>query len=254
MKFHQARRRATVIILFSCVTAASAVYAADKKKDTKTGDNKVVDSGSFGVFVKGQRVATETFHIQQKNSSSVIKSELKQTAGSDPVSQKSELEITSSGELVRYDWSQSSGGSLTVLPNNEFLIEKITVAGTAKPAEQPFLMPNTSAIMDNNFFVHREVLVWRYLAGACKADSGAMKCQQEPGEFGVLIPQDRTSARVKVELVGNEKITVGGSERDLLRMNLKGESFDWSLWVDTRDQFKLIKVAIPADSTEVVRD
>ena len=253
MKFDQSRFRAVVFILVSCMMVSSA-YAADKKKETKSSDTKFVDSGSFGIFIKGLRVATETFHIQQKNASSVIKSELKQTSGSDPVTQKSELEITSAGELVRYDWSQSSGGSLTVLPNNEFLIEKISVAGSAKPAEQPFLMPNTSAIMDNNFFVHREVLIWRYLAGACKAEGGAMKCQQEPGEFGVLIPQDRSSARVRVELVGNEKINVGGAERDLLHLNLKGESFDWSLWVDAHDQFKLIKVAIPADSTEVVRD
>jgi hypothetical protein len=37
-------------------------------------------------------------------------------------------------------------------------------------------------------------------------------------------------------------------------LNLKGESFDWALWVDEQNQFKLIKVAIPADNTEVVRD
>ena len=152
-----------------------------------------MDSGSFGIFVKGARVATETFSIQQQANSSEIKSQLKQTSGSDPVSQKSDLEMTSAGELIRYEWNQSSGGSLTVLPNNEFLLEKITEPSSSKPAEQPFLMPNTSAILDNNFFVHREVLVWRYLAAACKPEGGSLKCQQDPGDFGVLVPQDRTS-------------------------------------------------------------
>ena len=38
-------------------------------------------------------------------------------------------------------------------------------------------MPSTSAILDNNFFVHREVLAWRYLAIApCKDENGHLKC------------------------------------------------------------------------------
>ena len=86
-------------------------YAADKKDKPKPAASQTVDSGSFGVFIKGQRVATETFNIQQQNGNSIIKSQLKETAGADPASQKSDLEITSSGELLRYEWSQSSGGS-----------------------------------------------------------------------------------------------------------------------------------------------
>jgi hypothetical protein len=39
-----------------------------------------------------------------------------------------------------------------------------------------------------------------------------------------------------------------------LRLNLKGESFSWALWVDEKDTFKLIRVLIPDDNTEVVRD
>jgi hypothetical protein len=115
-------------------------------------------------------------------------------------------------------------------------------------------MPNTSPILDNNFFIHREVLIWRYLAADCKPEGASFKCQKDPAEFGVLIPQERNSARIRLELVGDEKVSIRGSERDLLRLNLKGESSAWSLWVDAHDQFKLIRVAIPADETEVVRD
>ncbi len=229
------------------------VSAAEKKGQAKS-ESKTIDSGSFGVFLKGTRVATETFHIQQGASSSTIKSELKQTVGADPVTQKSELQVTSGGELVLYDWSQSSGGSLTVLPKNEFLFEKTSTPAYSKPAEQSFLMPNTSPILDNNFFIHREVLIWRYLAADCKPEGASFKCQKDPAEFGVLIPQDRNSARIRLDLVGDEKVSIRGTERDLLRLNLKGDNFEWSLWVDARDQFKLIRVAIPADDTEVVRD
>jgi hypothetical protein len=73
-------------------------------------------------------------------------------------------------------------------------------------------------------------------------------------EFGVLVPQDRTSMRVRMELAGREKIAIRGKERELLRLNLKGENFSWALWVDEKDQFKLMRVQIADDNTEVVRD
>jgi hypothetical protein len=239
--------------LICSLPAFSAPAKDDKKDKPKPAGAQVVDSGSFGVFVKGQRVVTETFSVEQKNGSSSIKAQLKEGAGTD-ASQKSDLELSATAELLRYEWSQSAGGSLTVLPNNDFLIEKIIVPGSAKAAEQPFLMPSMTAILDNNFFVHREVLIWRYLAADCKPEGGGMKCQQGPVEFGVLVPQDRTSLRVRMELIGNEKVTIRGAERQLLRLNLSGESFEWAMWVDPQDQFKLMQVAIPADNTVVTRD
>ncbi len=253
MKFDTRMRRAAALILAFSLAAFPAANAADKKDKTKTAPAQTVDSGSFGVFIKGQRVATETFKIEQQNGASIIKSQLKATSAAEAVSQKSELEMTSSGELLRYEWSQSSGGSLSVSPSSDFLIERMT-ASTGKPAEQPFLMPSTTAILDNNFFVHREVLAWRYLAADCKPEGGNLKCQQGPAPFGALVPQEHTSISVRMELVGKEKITVRGAERELLRLNLSGESFEWALWVDDHDQFKLIRVAIPADDTEVDRD
>jgi len=254
VKFETRMRRAAAIILASSLAAFPAANAADKKDKSKPAPLQTVDSGSFGVFIKGQRVATETFKIEQQSGASMIKSQLKETTGPDSANQKSELDMTSNGELLRYEWSQASGGSLTVFPNNDFLMERMTSAANGKPAEQPFLMPSTTAILDNNFFVHREVLAWRYLGAACKPEGGNLKCQQGAAQFGALVPQDHTSISVRMELIGKEKITVRGAERELLRLNLTGEDFDWVLWVDDHDQFKLMRVAIPADNTEVVRD
>lgn len=244
-----ARVRWGTVAVLGC---ASLMYAGDKDKKDKPKGAQQVDSGSFGVFVRGQRVVTETFSVQQDNGVSVVKSQLKETGGS-ASGQSSDLRMTDKGELVRYEWSDGSG-SLVVMPNNEFLLEKVTTAASAKPAEQPFLMPSTSAILDNNFFIHREVLTWRYLAADCHTESGGLKCQQGPVEFGVLVPQERTSMRVRMELVGREKVTIRGTERELLRLNLKGEEFSWALWVDDKDQFKLMRVLIADASTEVVRD
>jgi hypothetical protein len=241
-------RWGTVAIL----TCAAFLCAGDKKDKSKPAGAQQIDSGSFGVFVRGQRVVTETFSVRQDEGISLVKSQLKETASSSS-GQRSELQMTASGELVRYEWTDGSG-SLSVTPNNEFLLEKITTAAAAKPAEQPFLMPSTSAILDNNFFIHREALIWRYLSANCHTESGSLKCQQGPLEFGVLVPQDRTSMRVRMELAGREKVSIRGTEQELLRLNLLGESFSWALWVDDKDQFKLMRVLIPDANTEVVRD
>jgi hypothetical protein len=245
-----ARMRWGAVAVLGCT---AVLYAGDKKDKTKPVASQLVDSGSFGVFIKGQRVVTETFSVQQDNGVSIVKSQLKEAGTSSSPGQRSDLQMTGTGELVRYEWSDGNG-SLVVTPNNEFLLEKISTSPSSKAAEQPFLMPNTSAILDNNFFVHREVLAWRYLATNCHPEGGAQKCQKEAADFGVLVPQDRTSVRVRVELVGREKVTIRGTERELLRLNLKGEAFAWALWVDEKDQFKLMRVLIADDNTEVVRD
>ena len=247
MTLMQRTRWGTVAVLGCAVV----LYAGDKKEKPKPAT--AVDSGAFGVFVRGQRVVTETFSVQQENGVSTVKAKLKETSNPGAAGQRSELEMTDSGELLRYEWSDGSS-SLEVTPDNEFLRERVTTAASSKPAEKPFLMPNKTAILDNNFFVHREVLAWRYLAADCQTENGSLKCKQGPVEFGILVPQDQTSMPVRMELVGRERVLIRGTERELLRLNLKGEAFSWALWVDDKDQFKLMRVLIADDNTEVVRD
>ncbi len=244
---------ALVASLLALALSAAASGKSDKDKPAAT---PFVDAGSFGVFVGGQRVMTETFHIQQQNSNNSVSSRLNEGAADGTLLQKSDMDLTAGGELLRYSWSQDkpSQSSLTVEPNNEFLLEKIIAPGTTKAAEQPFLMPNTSPIVDNNFFVHRELLAWRFLAAACQPGGGGLQCKRDPAEFGILVPQDRTSLHVRMSLVGKEKTSIHGVDRELLRLKLAGEAFEWALFVDEQDHFKLIKILIPEANTEVVRD
>lgn len=242
-----------LLFLLTMIISGMAAGANKKDKAAKTEGAHSVDSGSFGIFVKGQRVATETFTIREVEGGSEVKSQLKGT-GADPTSQKSDLELTSSGDLMRYDWSQSSGGSLTVFPDNDFLKERITTSAAAKAAEQAFLLPTSTPVLDNNFFIHREILAWRYLSSACKTEAGSLKCPQDPADFGALVPQDRLSLPVRLELIGKEKVNIRGAERSLLHLKLSGENFEWGLYLDDQDHYKLIRVAIPADDTEVIRD
>ena len=248
-------RRIGCVLAMACVTAGGIGARAGDKGKEKAPSNPMLDSGSFGVFIRGQRVLTESFTIQQQGSASTVRAQLKQTGSTGP-EQTSELQLSTNGELVRYQWDDASAAkaSLVVTPNNEFLIERITTAASEKPVEQPFLLPTSTMVLDNNFFIHREVLAWRYLAANCHQEKGSLQCQKEPAEFGVIVPQDRNSIRVRLELVGREKVNIRGTERDLVRLNLSGEGFSWAMWVDDHDQFKLMRILIAADNTEVIRD
>jgi len=217
---------------------------------------QTVDAGSFGIFVNGQRVVTETFTIQQGASGNVVNSELREEGTKDKVSQSSQMQLTGSGELIRYNWHELSPGKtqLELLPNDQFLIERVTTNPGEKPAEQPFLLPSSTVVLDNNFFIHRELLAWRYLGQNCKNDSGKVQCPTSPISFGTIVPQDRLSMRVTLEPVGKEKIQVRGAERELARFNLKFEGGEWAMWLDDQDHYKVVKISIPSENTEVVRD
>ena len=217
---------------------------------------QTIDSGSFGIFVNGQRVATENFSIQQTATGSTISSKLQDEGTNDKASQTSTMQLSATGDLVRYEWHELTPDKtdLELLPNDQFLIERVTLKPGEKPLEQPFLLPSSTIVLDNNFFVHRELLAWRYLAQNCKPEAGVMKCVSGPISFGVVVPQDRNSMRVTLQPVGHDKLQVGGSERELPRFELKFEDASWSLWLDAQDHFKIMKIAIEREKTEIVRD
>jgi hypothetical protein len=232
------------------VVTAAAAWKSDKGKDREN----QVDSGSFGIFVGGQRVATETFSVRQDSAGlSTTSGQLRQE-GSNAPAQSFEMKVSSTGALVDYQWHELAPGKseLEVLPNNEFLVERVTENPSEKPKEQPFLLPNTSLILDNNFFVQREVLAWRYLASACSTEGGQLKCA--PAQFGTVVPQERVSVRVSVTPGGPEKVMIHGTERQLVRISLKGDDGEWNLWLDPLDHFKLIRVVKTGENTEILRD
>jgi len=236
-----------------CLLAVSAVAASGK--DDKATAAQMVDSGSFGVFMNGHRVATETFSIHQSSSGSSIVSEFKSEAGADKADQTSEWQITASGELRQYEWKEISPGQsqAVVLPSQDFLIERFRNAPQDKEQEQPFMLPASSNLLDDYFFVQREVLAWKFLAGSCKQDKGALQCPlKQHVQFGALNPHARSSMSVTVEFAGREKVTIRGAERELNRLDLKSDAGSWALWLD--DQFKLQRILISGENTEVVRD
>ena len=156
------------------VSAAIAGPGKDKDDKDKQPQGKTVDSGSFGVFMNGRRVATEKFSIQQDSNGSVATSEFKTEEGASQAAQSSELRLAASGELRKYEWKEISPGKAqaVIVPNDNLLIERSTSNPLDKPEDHPFLLPTSTSVLDDYFFIQREILAWKYLAtpgqGTCR--------------------------------------------------------------------------------------
>lgn len=247
MRFSSILRVGTVGILLPI-----GLWAGDKdKKDI----GQMVDSGSLGVFINGHRIATETFSIQQSPSGSLISSQFKTEEGVDKAAQTSDLQLTPGGDIRKYEWKELSPGKAqaTVAPSNDYLMEHITGAPSEKPEEQPFLLPASTSILDDYVFIHREVLIWRYLATTCKQEKGVVQCPaNQKTQFGAMNPHQRTSLPLTVEFAGRDKVSIRGAEKEMNKFLLKSEGADWAMWLD--DQFKLQRILIASENTEIVRD
>lgn len=244
----------SALLAFVLVVATVAAPAADKKVPAgKAG--KMVDSGSFGIYLGGRRIGTEKFEIEQLADGNVTRSEVTVEDGTIKAQQKSELEMDGAAQLRRYSWSEVSPGKAqaTVVPDGQLLRESLVTAVGEKPIEQPYILPSSTVILDDYFFAQRQLLAWRYLASGCQPGvSGQTECKLVPTRYPAVIPRQRTSVLVSIEYVGKEKVRIRGEERELNRFNLSAEGMDWAMWLD--DSNKLLRIVIAADSTEVVRD
>ena len=228
----------------------SSAAAKDKEPAGQT-----VDTGSFGVFMNGHRIATEKFSIQQSNVGSVATSEFKSEPGVEPAAQTSQLELALIGDLKKYEWKETIPGKAHagLVPNDNLLVERSTNNPQDKEEEHPFLLPLSTSILDDYFFVHREILVWKYLATGCHQDKGHVACPpNQQVKFGAVNPHQRSSLLVSISFIGKDKIPVHGTEQELNHFVLKSDAGEWAMWFD--DQFKLLRIVVPSDNTEVLRD
>ena len=239
----------------SCALMLGLLLSGIALAKEKGGPGQKVDSGSFGVFMNGRRVGTETFSITQNPNGSVIQSEFKAEGSAGQAVQNSELQLTGTGEIRRYEWKEQSPGKAqsVVIPNDQLLTQKWSAGPQEKEQEQPYLLPTATSILDDYFFVHREVLAWKYLASTCRTEKGQVQCPlKQRAQFGTMNPRQHSSAPASMEFMGREKVTVGNVEKELSKLELKSEAGSWLIWFD--DQFKVLRISIPSEKTEVVRD
>jgi hypothetical protein len=248
------RLLAFIMALVCCIAASAAPLPKEKEKE-KEHEGKNVDSGSFGVFQNGHRVGTETFSIYQTAYGSVIQSEFKTENAPTTDVQSSELQLTATGDIRRYEWKELSPDKAesVVVPNDDFLNQKWSAGPQEKEHEQPYLLPKSTSILDDYFFVHREVLAWKFLGASCKQDKGQVQCPlKQRAQFGTLNPHQHSSAPLSAEFLGREKVSLKNGQQDLIKLELKNDAGTWQLWLD--DQFKVMRMSVLGDNTEVDRD
>lgn len=248
-------KKCAALALIAIIVAAPAFAREKEKEQAKV---QLVDSGTWSIYVGGKRVATEKFLIEQSPTVSTITTETKTDDGSN-TAQKSEMQISSNGELQHYEWQEISPGKsdAVVEPSNEFMVEHMKPNPPDPPRDIPFLVSNSTPIVDDNVFTHRELLAWRYLAsnlgGTCETKNDQTVCNPQKSSFGVLVPKEGVSDAITIVYTGKKPVTVNGKEMDLDRFELTSEaSGTWVLWMN--DQKKVLKMEIPDANTEVVRD
>src|SRR5262245_42987136 len=130
-------------VVCAVLLAATWLNAGDKDKATADKmEAKVVDSGSFGIFVNGKRVGTETFKIEQRTDFSIATAEIKVDDGNTKATQTAEMQINPNGDLRLYTWKATvpAREESTVEPNDQLLMEHV-VGADLKKHDVPHVLP-----------------------------------------------------------------------------------------------------------------
>jgi hypothetical protein len=250
-----------VAVFFIFSLAIFSLNAADGKAA------QVMDSGSFGIFVNGNRVGTETFSIEKREDLGVTSSELKFTVGELRADQSSEMQLTAKGDLKIYSWRSSipAKEEATVVPKDDLLVEHLLPADQKK-IDVPHLLPASTIILDDYFFSHRQMLVLRYISAKCKFITGAVQC--DPAEYLVLVPHQHASAKIKMRLEGASIVKIKGVDKPVMTLRMESDSQKWMFFSDEStgkspsdqwllmvdDHFRILKMSTPNSNVEIIRD
>lgn len=255
MEIRTQREWYSLLLVTAALIVVGSTAAAAQDKDKDKSKATVVDAGTFGIVVNGARVATETFRVEQRGESSFVISELK-TEGADKATQTAELEMLPNGSLKKYTWKEVKPGdaAIEVEPSgDQFLTMRTTVSAATGPKTSTHALSPTTSILDDNFFSHMEVLVWKYMASGCRpTPNGQNECLWEPRKMPILNPHQQQPLLILLEFMGQQKIKMKGVEHNYKTFKLKGESGEWTLWFNGDN--KLVRVVIAAENTEVLRD
>src|SRR5258708_5950294 len=232
---------------------ATGAGAQDKDKGTrKSSANKVADSGSFGIFIQGKRVGTETFRIEEGADVSAATSSVKVDDGTNKAEQTSEMRLDHSGNLKYYRWRSTvpTKEETVVEPNEDLLVEHI-IPADLKKMDLPHILPLSTSILDDNFFSHREILAWRFIATNCPPDKdGRRSCS--PGDFSILVPRQHLAGNARVELVGRNAIKVKGVEKEI--DELKVVTYAHPSLFSIGEDLKGVEILISSNRGEVILD
>ena len=140
-----------------------------------------VEQGRFSIFKDGKMMGTEEFSVTRRGSGYFV--EGKTTIGSDVIS--SQMELDQKLAVTSYEAS-SSEGSIHVKIASPISELKSIVNGETSTAD--FRFPEGGVILDNNFFHHYLILLYRVQAGQ--------------SSFSVFVPHDLRVGAATVRAAG----------------------------------------------------
>ena len=139
------------------------------------------EHGRFNIVKDGLKIGTDEFTISRHEANYVLES--KTTVGDTTTS--SRMEFTDKFAPVSYE-ATSAGGTIRVKVDSPVSELQSVVNGETSSAD--FRFPEKGVILDNNFFDHYLILMYRVLAGENK--------------FLVFVPQDRSVGNATVRSAG----------------------------------------------------
>lgn len=229
---------------FAFFLLIAVAWAADTKAPS------IVDSGSFAVLLQGRRVATENFTMQQSGSGNSVSSKLNFDNGRTTAQQQSELEIAGDGSLRKYVWQEIQPGKakVTAEPQDKtFIVVKQTQSDTdaGKDSTHPLDVTVTS-IVDDNFYSHVQVLLWRYMAMSCSQQSGCREMK-----LPVFVPHQQMAQLFTVNFVGNDTLRLKHGSVQAGKFRVQTEGGEMHVWMDG---VRMVRLAMPTSQVEVVRE
>lgn len=198
------------------------------------------DHGRFRILLHGRTVGTENFVVTHQNDLWRVHSTIEVRAPGAPVERDTaDLDLAADGSPLHYNWQGEAQQTRSIQVDFRKGAAQLALRRPgAVPALEAFSFPQDHlVVLDNNIYVHYEVLARLYNW----ATGGTQK-------FSVLIPQDVTPGTVTVESLG--KRSIDGASLDLL--TVKAPDLEVDLYLDATH--RLIRMEVPASAAEVVRE
>lgn len=229
------------ILLITC-----SAFAGDQKTSS------IVDSGQLLVVADGKKVATESFTMQQSADGSSVTSRLTFDNGSTKAQQESELELGADGAIRKYTWQEKEPGKARLVAEAQeksFIVVhmKENDVAAAKDSTHPLDVSVTN-IVDDNFYSHVQVLLWRYFAMSC---GNPQQCRFVEQKLPVFVPHQEMAQVFTITFEGTDTLRLKNGKTEVGKYRVQTEGGEMHVWMNGT---KMVKLLMPSASIEVTRE
>jgi hypothetical protein len=142
------------------------------------------ETARFTIRQDGRTIGTEEFTIRSRDRGWVVEGKTQLTG--DPSSITSRMELDENLNPTSYEYKRGPGTIRLKIQNP---LSEMTIGGQGADSSTEFRFPEGGLIIDNNFFHHYLVLLYK-VTGADQ-------------RFGIFVPQDMQVGQARVRSTGN---------------------------------------------------